>query len=194
MNQGMTDRSGKVDITLYRDGYGGVKIPAQFLVDTVEVSGEENNSDSNTFAGTRSTPNGTYDSPTVEFTIKFTTNLLREVYPEISEDSTDRPTIAGQTVFGGSDCVVREPAKLVVHWTCDGNSDADQYFPNVLLNHNFSASYSPGDVLTVPIMAQVHESQEEAHNGALCIWGTGDLTEPTLFDAETGEYVAVTSS
>src|SRR5690606_18383762 len=113
-------KSGKVDITLYRAGYGGVRIPAEMLADSVEVTGDEGSVSNETFAGTFTKPSETNEEPQVTFTLVMTAAALRQVYPELSTQSVDRPTIAGQTVFGGSECVVREPAKLVIHWTCDG--------------------------------------------------------------------------
>jgi len=189
----MQSKSGKVDVTIYRESSGGVRIPAHMLADSIEVTGDEGSVSNPTFAGTFTKPSETYEEPQVMFTIVLTSALLREVYPELSTDSTDRPTIAGQTVFGGSECVVREPAKLVIHWTCDGNSDDDWFFPNVLLSQNFSATFTPGEVLNIPITAHVQPSTDEDHNGALVIVGTGDLDEPTLFDVDTGEYVPISS-
>lgn len=187
----MQSKSGKVDITIYREGIGGVRIPAEMLADSIEVSGDEGSVSNPTFAGTFTKPSETYEEPQVTFTMVLTTDMLREVYPELSTNSSDRPTIAGQTVFGGSACVVREPAKLVVHWTCDGNSDNDWYFPEVLLSQNFSATFSPGEVLTLPVTGHIQPSS--AHNGALVIVGTGDLAEPTLFDETTGTYEPIAS-
>ena len=184
-------KSGKVDITLYRAGYGGVRIPAEMLADSVEVTGDEGSVSNETFAGTFTKPSQTYEEPQVTFTLVMTAAALRQVYPELSTPSTDRPTIAGQTVFGGSECVVREPAKLVIHWTCDGNSDEDWYFPEVLLSQNFSATFTPGEVLTIPVVGHIQPSSEL--NGGLVRVGTGDLTQPTIFDEDTGEYVPITS-
>ncbi|NCU40852.1 hypothetical protein EOL73_03795 [Candidatus Saccharibacteria bacterium] len=187
----MQSKSGKVDVTIYRAGYGGVRIPAEMLAEEVAVTGDEGSVSNPTFAGTFTKPSETYDEPRVAFTMVLTSALLREVYPELSTNSTDRPTVAGQTVFGGNACVVREPAKLVIHWTCDGNSDDDWYFPNVLLSQNFTARFTPGEVLTLPVVAHV---QPEAVTGALVYVGTGDLTEFTLFDETTGEYEPLASS
>lgn len=187
----LTGKSGKVDITLYREGYGGVRIPAELLADSVEVTGDEGTVSTSTFAGNFTQPSQTYDEPQVTFTLVLTTELLRLVYPELSENSSDRPTIAGQTVFGGSECTVREPAKVVVHWTCDGNSDNDWYFPSVMLSQNFSATFTPGETLTIPVVGHIQPSSD--HDGALVIVGTGDLDEPTLFDETTGEYEPLSS-
>lgn len=183
-------KSGKVDVTIYRAGYGGVRIPAAMLADSIEVTGDEGTVSNPTFAGTFTKPSETYEEPQVTFTMVLTTAALRSVYPELSTASTDRPTVAGQTVFGGNECTVRESAKLVIHWSCDSNSDEDWYFPNVLLSQNFSATFSPGEVLTIPVVGHI---QPDATNGQLVIIGTGDLDEPTMFDEDTGTFEPVTS-
>lgn len=187
----LTGKSGKVDVTIYRESYGGVRIPAELLSDSVEVEGEEDTVKSETFAGTFTQPSQTFNEPKVTFTMILTPELLRLVYPEISEDSIDRPTIAGQTVFGGSACTVREHAKLVVHWTCDDNSDDDWYFPDVILSENFGATFSPGDVLTIPVVGHIQPAAEL--DGGLVRIGTGDLTQETLFDEDTGDYEPISS-
>ena len=187
----LTGKSGKVDVTIYRAGSGGVRIPAELLADSVEVSGDEGSVSSETFAGTFTQPSQTYEEPQVTFTMVMTPELMRLVYPEISDPSVDRPSIAGQTVFGGSACTVNEEAKLVIHWTCDENSDNDWFFPSVMLSQNFSATFSPGEVLTVPVVGHIQPSGD--FDGALVIVGTGDLTEPTLFDETTGTYEPVGS-
>lgn len=183
-------KSGKVDVTIYRASSGGVRIPADMLAESIEVTGDEGTTSVQTFAGSRSQPSGTYDDPQVMFTVLLTPELLRAVYPELSDTSVDRPTIAGQTVFGGQECTVRENAKIVIHWTCDGNSDNDWYIPNVNLSQNFSATFTPNEVITLPITGYIQYSTEI---GGLVQVGTGDLTEPTLFDASTGTYEAISS-
>lgn len=189
----MQGKSGKVDVTIYREGYGGVRIPAELLSDDgVEVTGDEGVTTSNTMAGNFSTPNGTYEEPTVAFTVILpNAKYLKSIYPDLHTDSTDRPTIAGQTIFGGNNCTVKEPAKLVVHWTCDGNSDNDEYYPEVVLSSNFTHSVVPGDVLKIPITAYIHPSEEL--NGGLVAWGTGNLTEETQFSVENGVYEPIGS-
>lgn len=185
-------KSGKVDVTIYRAGYGGVRIPAELLADSVEVTGDEGEVSIETFAGTSKQPSQTYDEPQITFTIVGTMELIRLIYPELSDASSDRPTIAGQTVFGGNECTVREDAKVVVHWTCDSNSDNDWYFPAVSLTQNFSATFTPGEVLTIPVVGYIQPATEL--NGGLVRIGTGDLTKQTLFSEATGTYEDITSS
>lgn len=184
---------GKMDITIFYPALNqGVRIPANMLTDDIEVAnGEEQVSTIETFAGEESEPNGTYSSPQVNFSIKLNMKALRMIQPNISTDSTDRPTVAGQTIFGGSECTITDDAILIVHQTCGENSDNDLQFPRVKLSKNFGMSLSPGEVFTLPFQAYILGDSE--NEGRLAVYGTGDLDEPTLFDDETGEYVAVGS-
>ena len=185
---------GKMDITIYYPALGeGVRIPAQMLVDDIEVAnGEEQVSTVQTFAGEESEPNGTYSSPQINFSIKLNMKALRLIQPNISTNSNDRPTVAGQTIFGGSECTITDDAILIVHQTCGVNSDNDLQFPRVKLSKNFGMTLSPGEVFTLPFQAYILGDPDNA--GALAVYGTGDLDEPTLFDVETGEYAPIESA
>lgn len=185
---------GKMDITIfYPDLNQGVRIPAEMLVDDIEVAnGEEQVSTVTTFAGEESEPNGTYSSPQINFSIKMNMKALRLVQPDISTNSNDRPTVAGQTIFGGTNCTVTNDAILIVHQTCGENSDNDLQFPRVKLSKNFGMTLSPGEVFTLPFSAYILPSAD--HDGALAIYGTGDLDEETLFSDVTGEYEPLSSS
>ena len=185
---------GKLDITIFYTALDqGVRIPAEMLVDDIEVAnGEEQTSTVTTFAGEESEPNGTYSSPQINFNVKLNMKALRMIQPNISTNSTDRPTVAGQTIFGGSDCTVTDDAILIVHQTCGENSDNDLQFPRVKLSKNFGMTLSPGEVFTLPFSAYILQSSH--HNGALAIYGTGDLDEETLFSDTTGVYELLGSS
>jgi hypothetical protein len=185
---------GKMDITIYYPALSeGVRIPAEMLVDDIEVAnGEEQVSTVTTFAGEESEPNGTYSSPQINFSIKLNMKALRLIQPNISTNSNDRPTVAGQTIFGGSECTVTDDAILIVHQTCGVNSDNDLQFPRVKLSKNFGMTLSPGEVFTLPFQAYILGDPD--NEGALAVYGTGDLDEPTLFDVETGEYAPIESA
>lgn len=184
--------SGKMDITIFYPALNeGVRIPAEMLVDDIEIAnGEEQVSTVTTFAGEQSEPNGTYASPQINFSIKANMKALRMIQPDISVDSNDRPTVAGQTIFGGNTCSVTNEAVLIIHQTCGENSDNDFQFPNVKLSKNFGATLSPGEVFTLPFNAYILPSSPD---GVLAIYGTGDLDEPTLFSDTTGEYEPISS-
>lgn len=180
---------GKVDVSL-----NGVTIPAQYLSDEgVTTTLEEGTREIPTLAGTFNQPSGTYEEATVVFNVTLPNfNYLKNILPDLYEASTDRPTVAGQLSFGGDDCQVRENTPVVVHYTCDGNSDNDVFVPNGSVQASLELVQNVDDPVTVEITVNAQPS--DAHDGKLVILGTGSLDGPTLWNAETEEYEEVASS
>ena len=118
---------GKVDVSL-----NGITIPATLISDEgVTTTLTEGTREIATMGGTFTQASGTYDESTVVFNVVLPNmNYLGVLFPDQYTASTDRPTIAGQTIFGGDSCSVRANTPLVVHYTCDPNSDNDVFIPN----------------------------------------------------------------
>ena len=186
-------KTGKVDISIVPEGGTGVKIPAHYLAgDGVTTTITEGTRTITTMGGTFTVPSGTIDEASVVFSVVLPNmNYLKNLFPDKYTASTDRPTVAGQTVFGGDDCVEQNTAKLVIHYTCDGNSDNDIYIPAALLAHNGTVTQNTDDPLTIEVTAYAQPSDEI--NGGVAVYGTGDLTEPTLFSETTGDYEPIGS-
>lgn len=183
-----TYMGGKVDVSL-----NGVTIPAQYLSDDgVVTTITESTREIATLAGTFNQSTGTYEETMVVFTVTLPNmNYLKNIFPELYTPSVDRPTIAGQIAFGGDDCTVRENTPVVVHYTCDPNSDNDVFVPNGSVVASIEMTQNVSDPVTVEITVNAQPSEE--HDGKIVIFGTGDLDEPTLWDAEAEEYVPVES-
>lgn len=188
-----TYKSGKVDVTIVPEGGGGVTIPAYYLAgDGVTTTMTEGTREINTMAGNFTTPSGTIDEATVVFSVVLPgMDYLKNIFPDLYTASVDRPSSAGQTVFGSNECTARGSAKLVVHYSCDSNSDNDIYIPNAMISYNASVTQNVDDPLTVEITAYAQPSDDI--NGGVAVYGTGSLTEETLFDVTTGEYEPVGS-
>lgn len=183
-----TYMGGKVDVSL-----NGVTIPAQYLSDEgVTTTLTEGTREVPTMAGTFSQPSGTYDESTVVFNVTLPNmNYLKNIFPDMYTPSVDRPTVAGQISFGGDDCTTRENTPVVVHYTCDPNSDNDVFIPNGSVQASVELVQNATDPVTVAVTVNAQPSDD--HDGKIAILGTGSLDEPTLWDAETEQYVAVTS-
>ena len=181
-----TYMGGKVDVSL-----NGVTIPAQFISDEgVTTTLTEGTREVTTMAGTFTQASGTYDEATVVFNVVLPSmNYMKNIFPDLYTASTDRPTAAGQTVFGGDSCTVRENTPLVVHYTCDPNSDNDVYVPNAALQATVELTQNASDPVTVAVTANAQPDD----NGVIAILGTGDLTEPTLWNAATEAYEPIGS-
>ena len=188
-----TYKSGKVDVSIVPEGGTGVTIPAHYIAgDGVATTMTEGTREIGTMAGNFTTPSGTIDEATVVFSVVLPgMNYLKNVFPDLYTASVDRPTVAGQTVFGSEECTARGSAKLVIHYSCDTNSDNDIYIPNAMISYNASVTQNVDDALTVEITAYAQPSDDI--NGGVAVYGTGSLTDETLFDATTGEYEPVGS-
>lgn len=181
-----TYMGGKVDVSL-----NGVTIPAQYLSDEgVTTTLTEGTREVATMAGTFTQASGTYDEATVVFNVTLPNmNYLKNIFPDMYTASTDRPNDAGQVVFGGDDCTVRENTPVVVHYTCDANSDNDVYVPNGSVQASVELVQNASDPVTVAVTVNAQPDD----NGVIAVLGTGSLEEPTLWNAEEAEYQAIAS-
>src|SRR5687768_17224123 len=118
---------GKVDVSL-----NGIRVPATLLSDEgVTTTLTEGTREIPTMGGTFTQASGVYEEATVVFNVTLPNmRYLGNLFPDMFTASSDRPTIAGQTVIGGDDCATRENTPVVVHYTCDPNSDNDIFIPN----------------------------------------------------------------
>jgi len=187
-----TYMGGKVDVSLNE-----ITIPAQYISDEgVTTTLTEGTREVATMAGTFTQASGTYEESTVVFNVVLPNmNYVKNIFPSLYTASVDRPTVAGQTVFGGDDCTTRENTPLVVHYTCDENSDNDVFIPNGAVVASLELVQNATDPVTVAVTvnAQPNEDEDLAPLGAIAILGTGSLDEPTLWNASTGAYVPVGS-
>lgn len=173
---------GKVDVSL-----NAITIPAQYISDEgVTTTLTEGTREVATMAGTFTQPSGTYDEATVVFNVVLPNmNYVKNIFPELYTASTDRPTVAGQTVFGGDTCTVRENTPLVVHYTCDPNSDNDVFVPNGAVVASLELVQNAADPVTIAVTVNAQPDDD----GVIAILGTGSLDEPTLWNAATEAYV-----
>lgn len=179
--------SGKVDVSL-----NGITVPAHFIGEEgVTTTLTEVVREITTMAGTFRQNTGIYEESSVAFQLVLPNfNYLGNILPDLYTASTDRPTVAGQVVIGGDTCTVRSNTGLVVHYTCQPNSDNDIYLPNA----SVVASMEIVQNATDPVVVTVTANAQPDENGVIAILGTGSLTEPTLWDAEAEQYVAAGSS
>lgn len=187
-----TYMGGKVDVSL-----NGVTIPAQYLSeDGVVTTLTEATREVATMAGTFTSPSGTYEEATMVFSVVLPNmNYLKNIFPDLYTQSVDRPTVAGQTVFGGDTCSSRDNTPVVAHYTCDGNSDNDVLIPNGAVLASVELTQNSSDPVTVEVTvnAQPNEDTDLAPLGAIAVLGTGSLTDETIWDASAGAYVPVGS-
>lgn len=180
-----TYMGGKVDVSL-----NGITIPAHYLSDEgVTTTLTEGTREVPTMAGTTNQPSGTIDESMVVFTVVLPNmNYLKNIFPDMYTPS-ERPTVAGRVAFGSNDCTVRENTPVVVHYTCDENSDNDVYVPNGSVQASVELVQNVSDPVTVEITVNAQPDED----GVVAYLGTGSLTEPTLWDPETETYEPIGS-
>lgn len=181
--------TGKVDVSM-----NGVTIPAQYISDEgVTTTLTEMVKEIPTMAGTFRQATGIYEEANAGFSVTLPNMYYaKNIFPELFTASNDRPNVAGQIVFGGNDCSVRAETPVVIHYSCQDNSDNDLYIPSGQVVASIELVQNASDPVTLSVTVQAQPS--EALNGAIAILGTGSLDEPTIWDAETEEYVPVESS
>lgn len=178
-----TYMGGKVDVSM-----NGVTIPAHFISDDgVTTTLTEGTREIPTMAGTFKQPSGTYDDAMVVFSVTLPNmNYAKNIFPDMYTPSVDRPLAAGRITFGGDDCTTRENTPVVVHYTCDQNSDNDVFVPNGSVQASIEMVQNATDPVTIEVTVNAQPSDE--HNGAVAWLGVGDLTQPTLWNAATNTY------
>lgn len=183
-----TYMGGKVDVSL-----NGVTIPAQYLSDEGAVTTlTEGTREIPTMAGIFRQPSGTYDEAMSVFNVTLPNmNYLKNIFPDLYTPSSDRPTVAGRLAFGGDECTTRENTPVVIHYSCEENSDNDVYIPNGSVQASVELTQNVEDPVTVQVTVNAQPSPD--HGGVVAYLGTGDLDEPTLWDAEAEEYVPISS-
>lgn len=181
--------TGRVDVSL-----NGVRIPATLLSDDgVVTTLTEMVYEIPTLGGTFRQASGIYEEANVAVNVVLPNmNYLKNLFPDLYQASNDRPTIAGQTTFGGNTCSTRQTGPVVVHYTCDENSDNDIFIPNGQVTATTELTQNASDPVVVAITIQALPSDD--HNGAVAILGTGDLDEPTLWNSATEQYEPIASS
>lgn len=178
--------SGKVDVSL-----NGITIPAKYLSDEgVTTTLTETVREINTMAGVVRQSTATYEEANTVFNVVLPNmNYLKNIFPDLYTPSNDRPTIAGRVAFGGDDCTVRENTPVVIHYSCAENSDNDIYIPN----GSVTASIELVQNLSDPVVVAVTVQAQPDDDGVFAYAGTGDLDEPTLWNAATEQYEPISS-
>ena len=184
--------SGKASVTLYYENGDSVVIDPQYIgEDGVTTTLTPGTRSINSLNGVTTVPSGTIDEASVSFPILLPNmNFLGEVLPGSYTASADRPTVAGQTLVGGGSCNTI-PAKVVVHFVCDENSDNDIYIPEALISPDLSTVVNSTDGVSITVTGYAQPSSELG--GAVARYGTGSLTAPTLFSSTTGQYEPIGS-
>ena len=162
-------------------------IPAH-LIGEVVATLEEGERERTTLAGTFTTNAGTISEASATATIHVPSmdwlgeNILRGRYTD--------GTPTGNVVWNAETCPdPGDVGPVNIHFRCDDNDADDVHFYNASLRLNMSATYNDSDVIEVELVFHANPDDD----GNVARLGSGDLTQESVWDAETEETVAVGS-
>lgn len=166
---------------------GEALIPARYLGD-ISPNFEEGTRESTTLGGTRTTPSGMLTTSELTFTMFLPSmDALKWIWADIY-NAPSAPQLTGNFVLGSGTCSTRTPVPVNIHYTCDENSNNDVHIYAGVVAFNFNPTYNDADGLSVEVTIYAQPTDD----GTVLI-GTGDLTEPVLWDHETGTWQPVAS-
>lgn len=178
---------GKVDVSLNQ-----ITIPARLLSDSgVVTTIEYGTREIASLGGTFTQPNGRIETATAVFSVLLPSmDYLKNLFPDIYQAGTGAQTV-GRVEFGGDDCTVQANTPVVIHYSCEENSDNDIFIPNGTVQYNASMTQNASDpvMVEITVMAQ----PDDTRNGIVAWAGTGSLTEKTIWNATTEAYEPVAS-
>jgi hypothetical protein len=103
---------------------------------------------------------------------------------------TDPETSGGNMVFGSNSCSATiDAGPLNIHFECEDNDNNDVFFYNAVLQINFELNYTADEDLTVELTFFANPDED----GNIARLGSGDVTQESIWDAETEQTVPVTS-
>lgn len=168
--------------------FNEVTIPASLLSE-VAVELPEGTRERSTLAGNFTRPSGTIDNPKATFTMYLPSiDYLKNIFPGRYNDPSGTQQ-TGNIVWSTDTCGSVDAGPVNIHYICNSTDDNDVFFYAGLAQLNFNPTYNNSDELTIEVT--IHAQPDT--DGNVFRLGTGDLTQPSVWDAEAGDTVAVTS-
>lgn len=178
-----TYQSGTVEVAV------GTGVISPDRLGDVTVTYTEGTRTGEPLSGTVTMPSRRFEERTIAFTL-FLRGIdeLGELWPEYYNEAAGAS--GGNLVFSTANCVVPGVQTINIHPVCEANSTKDFHaFGQVSITWN--PTYNASDLLQTEVMIY---GQNDPVTGVSHQIGSGDLTEDTLWDAATQDWLPVTSS
>lgn len=174
----------------YELSVGDVTIPAELLGD-LNPDYEEGEISADTQAGTITTPSGKAETSQFTFSLFLPkTNAMKYlavIWPGAYNAPTNEAQATGNLEFGSKACQDREARIYNIHNVCDTTDDNDIQIPAGVARMIFNPTLSTSDAVSL----EVTVSMQPDENGTRVRFGTGDLSQPSRWDATTQKTVPI---
>lgn len=174
----------------YEMSVGDVTIPAELLGD-LSPNYEEGEISADTQAGTITTPSGKPETSQFTFNLflprKNAMKYLAVIWPGAYSAPINEAQESGRLAFGSKACQAREPQVYNIHNLCDTTDDNDIRIPAGVAKMVFNPTLSTSDAVSL----EVQVSMQPDEDGNRIYFGTGDLSQPSRWDATTQKTVPV---
>lgn len=178
-----TTLGGKAEVTI-----NAITIPASMLSE-VSTAFTEGVRTRTTLGGKFNRPSGSLDTAELKFTLYLPSmDYLKNLFPD-RYNAPSAPQTAGNVILNADTCVSTSAGPVNVHYTCEDNDDNDVYIYNGLALLDLSMTYNASDDISIPVTIYAEPNVD----GNVARLGTGDLTEESIYDADTETTVPVTS-
>lgn len=139
-------------------------------------------------SGTSSRPSGNLDDPSYD--IVFFPNNWSDIgfFMPNGYNAPSGEQELGNFILGGGSCTSQEPVPVNIHYECEGTDDRDTFMKSALVSVELNQAYTGTDDMSV----MIHIYPQPNADGQIRL-GTGDLTQPSIYDPTTETSVPVTS-
>jgi len=142
-----------------------------------------------TLAGTYSKPSGSQETNQAMFTLYLPSmDYLKTIFPG-RYNAPSAPQTTGNVIVNADSCVTTDAGPVNFHYTCDDNDNNDIHFYSASAQLNFNGTMNATDSLTIEVTLYANPDED----GNVVRFGTGDLDEESIYDAETETTVPLGS-
>jgi len=165
-----------------------IEIPS-YMISEITPNFVEGTRERTTLGGVFNRPSGVFDTAELSFTLFIPSmDYLKHIFPGEYNAPTNIAQPTGNLVFGAQTCTTKVPVPVNVHYECDDTDDNDLHIFGALAQMSYNPTMNDSDDLSVEITLMAQPTED-----GLFRLGTGNLAEPSIYDAETEETVPVES-